>query len=203
MARRLTRAFFDRDPRVLAPDLLNKLLISTRDDERLVARIVEVEAYRGAVDPASHAYRGRTARNATMFGPPGRLYVYFTYGMHFCINVVAAAPEGDAGAVLIRAAVPLQGLELMRARRPAARQDRMLLAGPARLASAFGLVRDDDGRDLTRGPVTLADDGTPPPRSPGRSTRIGLAAGKGDDTPWRWFVAGDPHVSGPRARNAL
>ena len=198
MARRLTRAFFDRDPRELAPDLLNKLLVSTRDDARLVARIVEVEAYRGSTDPASHAFRGPTERNATMFGPPGRLYVYFTYGMHFCANVVAGAPAGDAGAVLIRAAVPVAGLELMRQRRPAARQDPMLLAGPARLASAFALGRDDDGTNLLRGPVGIFADGIAPPVRPGRSERIGLAPGKGDQTRWRWFVAGDPNVSGPR-----
>ena len=203
MVRRLTRRFFDRDPRVLAPDLLNKLLVSTRDEERLVARIVEVEAYRGSRDPASHAFRGQTARNTTMFGAPGHLYVYFTYGMHFCANVVAAAPEGDAGAVLVRAAIPVEGLDLMRSRRPAARTDRLLLAGPARLASAFGFGRADDGLDLTRGLVTIADDGTAPPRSPGRSRRIGLASGKGDETPWRWFVPGDPHVSGPRALNQM
>lgn len=199
MARRLTRAFFDRDPVALAPELLNKLIVSTRDESRLVARIVEVEAYCGARDRASHAYRGRTARNATMFGPPGHLYVYFTYGMHHCANVVAGAPAGDAGAVLLRAAAPLAGLELMRTRRPAARSDRLLLAGPARLASAFGLERDDDGIDITRGAITLVDDGVAPPRRPGRSARIGLAPGKGDHTRWRWFVPGDPHVSGSRA----
>ncbi len=198
MARRLTRSFLDRRSWELAPDLLNKLLVSTRDDVELVARIVEVEAYDGSSDPASHAYRGRTARNATMFGGPGRLYVYFTYGMHFCANVVAGAPVDDASAVLLRAAVPLAGLDLMRARRPAAHHDRLLLAGPARLAAAFGLGRDDDGISLLRGPVGLYDDGTEPPDRPGVSTRIGLAAGKGDDTPWRWFVADDPHVSGPR-----
>ena len=123
VARRLTRAFFERGPSELAPALLNKLLVSTRDDVKLVARIVEVEAYRGSTDPASHAFRGMTARNATMFGPPGRLYVYFTYGMHFCVNVVAGAPAGDAGAVLLRAAVPIAGLDVMRTRRPAARQE--------------------------------------------------------------------------------
>ena len=198
MARRLTRALFDRPAWELAPDLLNKLLVASRGDHKLVARIVEVEAYAGAADPASHAYRGRTARNATMFGPPGRLYVYFTYGMHFCVNVVAGAPRDDAGAVLVRAASPLEGLEVMRARRPAAHHDRLLLAGPARLASAFGFDRDDDGMSLVRGPVGLYDDGTAPPAHPAVSTRIGLAAGKGDETPWRWSVEGDPHVSGPR-----
>ena len=164
----------------LAPDLLNKLLVSTRDGTRLAARIVEVEAYRGSTDPASHAYRGPTPRNATMFGPPGRLYVYFTYGMHYCVNVVAAAAPGDAGAVLIRAAAPTDGLEIMRERRTAARHDRLLLAGPARLAAAFGLARDDDGLDLVRGALGIYDDGTRPPLRPGRSARIGLAVGRGD-----------------------
>ncbi len=192
---RLTRAFFARDPLVLAPDLLNKLLVSREGPSRTAARIVEVEAYRGSRDPASHAFGGRTERNATMFGPPGRLYVYFTYGMHFCANVVAAAPAGDAGAVLLRAAAPVDGLEVMRTRRPKARADRELCAGPARLASAFGLGREHDGLDLVRGPVGLFDDGVVPPRRPGRSVRIGLRVGRGDTERWRFFVAGDPHVS--------
>ncbi len=199
MARRLTRAFFDRPPEELAPDLLNKLLLSTRDGVKLIARIVEVEAYCGSADPASHAYRGKTARNATMFGPPGHLYVYFTYGMHYCANVVAGSPLDDAGAVLLRAAGPIEGLELMRTRRTAARKDRDLLAGPARLASAFGLGRDDDGLDLVRGTLGLYDDETPPPGRPGRSPRIGLAAGKDDRARLRWFVTNEPHVSGPRS----
>ena len=199
MARRLTRAFCDRRPEELAPDLLNKLLVSTRDAEKLVARIVEVEAYCGSVDPASHAYRGKTPRNATMFGPPGHLYVYFIYGMHYCANVVAGSPVDDAGAVLLRAAAPVEGLEVMRTRRPAARKDRDLLAGPARLASAFRLDRADDGLDLVRGPVGLYDDGTVTPVRPGRSPRIGLAATKGDRARLRWFVTNDSHVSGPRS----
>jgi DNA-3-methyladenine glycosylase len=158
---------------------------------------VEVEAYRGARDPASHAYRGETRRNRVMFGPPGHAYVYFTYGMHHCVNVVAAAPADDAGAVLLRAAVPVAGLVTMRARRTAARRDVDLLRGPARLAQAFDLDRTADGLDLVRGPVGVYDDGVPPPVRPGRSVRVGLAPGRGERVRGRWFVAGDPHVSGP------
>ncbi len=194
---RLTRAFYDRDPRELAPALLNKVLVSTEGGTRLAARIVEVEAYRGSADPASHAYRGRTARNATMFGRPGRLYVYFVYGMYWCANVVAASPPDDAGAVLLRAATPLAGLEVMRQRRPTARRDRDLCAGPARLATAFGLDRAHDGIDLVRGPIGLHDDGTAPPARPRRSPRVGLAPGRGDRDRWRWFVPGAASVSGP------
>ena len=173
------------------------MLVSTEAGTRVAARIVEVEAYRGAVDPASHAYRGRTARNASMFGPPGRLYVYFVYGMHWCANVVAAAPPDDAGAVLLRAATPLDGLDAMRTRRPAARTDRELCAGPARLTSAFGLGRAHDGIDLVRGPIGIHDDGTPSPARPRRSPRVGLRAGRGDRERWRWYVPGVADVSGP------
>jgi DNA-3-methyladenine glycosylase len=197
---RLTRGFYDRDPRELAPALLNKVLVSTESGTRLAARIVEVEAYCGSADPASHAFRGRTERNATMFGRPGRLYVYFVYGMHWCANVVADAPAGDAGAVLLRAAVPLAGLDVMRARRPAARRDRELCAGPARLASAFGIDRADDGIDLVRGPIGIHDDGTAPPARPRRTVRVGLRPGRGDRERWRWFVPGVAEVSGPVMR---
>ena len=197
---RLTRAFYDRDPRELAPALLNKVLVSTETGMRVAARIVEVEAYCGAADPASHAYRGRTERNAAMFGRPGRLYVYFVYGMHWCANVVAASPPGDAGAVLLRAATPLDGLDAMRARRPAARTDRELCAGPARLATAFGLDRGHDGVDLVRGRIGIHDDGTAPPARPRRSVRVGLAPGRGDRERWRWYVPGVADVSGPKGR---
>ncbi len=197
---RLTRAFYDRDPRELAPALLNKLLVSTESGTRLAARIVEVEAYCGSADPASHAFRGRTERNATMFGRPGRLYVYFVYGMHWCANVVADAPAGDAGAVLLRAAVPVAGLDVMRVRRPAARRDRDLCAGPARLASAFGIDRRHDGIDLVRGPIGIHDDGTAPPARPRRTVRVGLRPGRGDRERWRWYVPGVAEVSGPVMR---
>jgi DNA-3-methyladenine glycosylase len=195
VARRLTRAFYARDSLELAPLLLNKILVNDEPEGRLAVRIVEAEAYRGSADPASHAFRGQTPRNATMFGPPGRLYVYFTYGMHWCANVVALGSKGDAAAVLLRAGEPIDGLDVMRARRPAAKRDRDLCSGPARLAQALGLTGADDGTSLLRGKLGLYDDGTAPPGRPGRSTRIGLAAGKGDTSRWRWFVAGNENVS--------
>ncbi len=144
--------------------------------------IVEVEAYCGSDDAGSHAYRGMTPRTEVMFGPPGHLYVYFTYGMHWCANVVATK-DGDAAAVLLRAAAPVDGIEVMRERRVKARRDRDLLAGPARLCQAFGLTGAHNGVDLVRGPVRLYDDGVAPPATPGVSTRIGLAVGRGDDEP--------------------
>ena len=124
----LSRGFYERDSRLVAPELLNKLLVRGA----LVARLVEVEAYAGDEDAGSHAFRGETARNRTMFGPGGGLYVYFTYGMHWCANAVCG-DEGWPSAVLLRAAAPIAGLDVMRARRPAARRDRDLLSGPAKL----------------------------------------------------------------------
>ena len=188
--RRLGRRFYARDPREVAPELLGKLLV--RGDR--AARIVEVEAYCGAEDPGSHAYRGRTKRNATMFGPAGRLYVYFTYGMHWCANAVCGR-EGEGVAVLLRAAEPLTGVEEMRALRPAARRDRDLLSGPARLCQAFGIDGTFDGADLVtadRG-VTIADDGVAPPVLPAVTTRIGLSVGT--DLPWRWCAPESIHLS--------
>jgi DNA-3-methyladenine glycosylase len=191
----LPRSFYARDSRELAPLLLNKVLVTRTDSGvRLAARLVEVEAYRGSDDAGSHAYRGMTPRTEVMFGPPGHLYVYFTYGMHWCANVVATK-DGDAAAVLLRGAAPVDGIDVMRERRVKARRDRDLLAGPARLCQAFGLTGADNGADLVRGPVRLYDDGVPPPAEIGVSTRIGLAAGRGDEHPWRYFVPGDPNVS--------
>jgi DNA-3-methyladenine glycosylase len=195
MARRrvLSRAFYRRDSREVARELLNKLLV--RDDGR-VARIVEVEAYLGGLDPGSHAYRGETPRNRTMFVGPGRLYVYFTYGMHWCANAVCGG-EGSGIAVLLRAAAPVDGLEVMWSQRRKARAERDLLSGPAKLCQAFALDGSFDGADLvTRDHgVWIADDGVAPPARPGRSTRIGLT--NGAEHPWRWFVKGDPNVSRP------
>jgi DNA-3-methyladenine glycosylase len=190
------RRFYAGDPVEVAPLLLNKVLVRGP----LAGRIVDVEAYRGEADPASHAYRGETARNATMFGGPGRLYVYFTYGMHWCANVVCR-PPGTAGAVLLRALVPVAGTARMRRARPAARRDVDLANGPAKLCEALGITGTDDGADLVGGDrrIVVVDDGMPPPARPGISGRIGIRVGERE--PWRFFVAGDPHVSrGPHVR---
>jgi DNA-3-methyladenine glycosylase len=185
----LPREFYARDPRVVAPELLNKVL---RRGDR-AGRIVEVEAYLGEGDPAAHSYRGATARNATMFGPPGHLYVYFSYGMHWCCNPTC----GDGRAVLVRALAPLDGLEAMQAARPAAKRDRDLCSGPARLTQALGIVGDDDGADLVAGDrgIVITDDGTPPPPHPVVTVRIGIT--KATDEPWRFYVPGDQNVSRP------
>jgi DNA-3-methyladenine glycosylase len=195
------REFYRRDPRVVAPELLNKLLVRRGDDpaagfENRVGRIVEVEAYCGEIDPGSHAYRGMTPRNRTMFGPPGGLYVYFTYGVHWCANAVCGE-EGEGLAVLLRALAPVDGLDAMRALRPRARRDRDLCNGPAKLCQALGLDRAFDGSDLVSGDkgVVVCDDGTPPPGTPVQTTRVGLSAGA--EHPWRWYVPGDPNVSRP------
>jgi DNA-3-methyladenine glycosylase len=190
------RSELEADPVAVAPLLLNKLLVR---GER-VGRIVEVEAYHGANDAASHAYRGQTRRTAIMFGPPGFLYVYFTYGMHWCANVVCG-PDGEAGAVLIRALAPTAGLEAMRSARPAARRDRDLCSGPAKLCQALGITGSDNGIDLlaatggrrSPGALRLLDGGTPPPRRPGRGTRIGIR--EATEHRWRFWVRGDPNVS--------
>lgn len=200
--RTLPRSFYARDSLDLAPELLNKVLVY--DDPsagRLAVRLVEVEAYRGADDPGSHAYRGPTPRNTTMFGPPGHLYVYFSYGAHWCVNVVCGAP-GVASAVLLRGAAPLEGLDVMRTRRTRARRDTDLCSGPGKLAQALGLDRSFDGADLVRGPLRLFDDGVAPPRVPAVSPRVGLSEGKGEDHLWRFAVPGDPNVSRPRPRMA-
>jgi DNA-3-methyladenine glycosylase len=189
----LLRDFYRRDPRSVAPDLLNKILVHGGRS----GRIVETEAYCGAEDPGAHSYRGLTPRNQVMFGPPGGLYVYFTYGMHWCANAVCGE-EGVGVAVLLRALAPLAGLDEMRAARLRARNNRDLCSGPAKLCQALGLDRWFDGADLVTGDrgVTIVDDGAPPPDQPGQGLRIGLSAGA--EHPWRWWVPGDPNVSRTR-----
>lgn len=199
----LDRSFCARPPVEVAPELLNKLVV--RPDGR-AGRIIEVEAYNGGTDPASHAYRGRTARNATMFGPPGHLYVYLSYGIHWCANVVTGV-EGEASAVLLRALEPVGGLALMRAARwknQKRQTDRDLCRGPGRLCQALGVDLSFDGADLTGSgrstggspQVWLADDGTAPPMLPARTGRIGVSAAA--DRQWRWTVQNHPGLSGAR-----
>jgi DNA-3-methyladenine glycosylase len=200
MTEALPRSFYARDPRVVAPELLGKVLVRRGPagvPDRL-GRIVEAEAYCGGEDPGSHAYRGMTNRNRTMFGPAGRLYVYFTYGMHWCANAVCG-DVGEGVAVLLRALAPIGGLEAMRAARPRARRDRDLCSGPAKLCQALGLDGTFDDADLPTGAqgVTIVDDGQPPPARADVvvDRRVGLT--RGGEHPWRWLVAGDPNVSVP------
>ncbi|HVI55428.1 MAG TPA: DNA-3-methyladenine glycosylase [Luteibacter sp.] len=189
----LGRPFFHRDAREVAPALLNKVLACA--DGR-AGRIVEVEAYVGAIDPAAHTFRGKTARNAVMFGPPGHMYVYFTYGMHWCANVVCG-DVGEGNGVLIRALEPIAGIERMREARPRAKRDRELCSGPARLAQAMGITGEQNGIDLVRARdgYTVLDDGTVAPDNLAGSARIGIR--EGTDLLWRWLVAGNPHISRP------
>ena len=194
---RLPLAFYSRDALEVAGDLIGCLFFFEGPDGRVGVRLVEVEAYRGSIDPGSHGYRGMTARTTVMFGPPGRLYVYFTYGMHWCSNVVCGSP-GQASAVLLRAGEPVEGIELMRARRPAIKNDRLLAAGPARLTQSMGIDKRQNGASLLRGGMLWCaeDRQTQELRAAiTRTRRIGLTPGKGDDLPWRFVIRGHPYAS--------
>lgn len=185
------------DPVDLAHVLLGSVLESTGPGGTVRARLVEVEAYRGEDDPASHCYRGRTARNTVMWGPAGHLYVYFVYGMHFCANVVGRE-DGEAGAVLLRAAEVIEGTELARSRRKAARKDAELGRGPARLTSALGIGPQHNGADLVDpdSPVRLLTGEEIPAGRVSSGPRVGVAAGM--DTPWRFWISDSPAVSAYR-----
>jgi DNA-3-methyladenine glycosylase len=194
----VARELLAADPLEVAPRLLGKLVVHGNRS----ARIVEVEAYRGASDPASHAFRGRTARNATMFGRAGLLYVYFSYGMHWCANVVCGE-EGVAGAALLRALEPLAGIDEMVSARAARRRggtappERDLCRGPANLTSALGIAKEHDGVDLlaATSSVRLLDDGVVPPTGAAlaRGPRVGITRAAGLE--WRFWVAGSRYVS--------
>jgi DNA-3-methyladenine glycosylase len=189
----LPREFLDRHGLEVAPDLLGCVLEHETADGLVAVMLTEVEAYEGQVDPASHAYRGRTPRNAVMFGPAGHAYVYFTYGMHFCVNVVCM-PPGTASAVLLRAGQVVAGEELARHRRSVQSQ-RDLARGPARLCQALGIDRRLDGADLCvpDSPLRLRA-----PRSRQESLiRTGPRVGvrEGGDVPWRFWLDGEPTVS--------
>lgn len=177
--------------RAVAPGLLGWEVESTLGGARTVGRIVEVEAYTGPHDPASHAAEriGRTRRNASMFGPPGIAYVYLIYGMHWCLNVVTER-EGFPAAVLVRALDPVTGEATMAARRGRSRD---LCSGPARLCQALGITGASDGHPLDRAPLRLIPRAPVPAGSVGRSPRIGVTRARGREL--RFFLQGNPHVS--------
>ena len=191
----LPRSFFDRPALEVAPALLGCVLEHRAPDGLVAVALTEVEAYAGGIDPASHAYRGRTRRNAVMFGPPGHSYVYFTYGMHFCVNLVCL-PEGTAEAVLLRAGVIIEGVPVARLRRPAARADTDLARGPARLCQALAIDRALDGADVCAAGSPLRIRGPAAGHFPGQvltGPRVGVSSAA--DVPWRFWIAGDPTVS--------
>ncbi|MEV0402246.1 DNA-3-methyladenine glycosylase [Actinoallomurus sp. NPDC050550] len=198
MSAPLPRAFFDRLPEEVAPDLLGCVLERSSPEGTVAVRLTEVEAYAGPLDPASHAFRGRTDRNAVMFGPPGHAYVYFTYGMHYCVNLVCLG-EGTAAAVLIRAGEIIEGRELAMVRRPRS-SVRDLARGPARLCEALAIDRALYGADV-------CDPESPLRVLPGTSSaevrtgpRTGVTSAK--DVPWRFWIDGDPSVSAYRLHTA-
>ena len=185
----------------VAPALLGAVIAVADSQGRVAIRLTEVEAYRGEKDPGSHSFRGRTARNASMFEAGGCIYVYFTYGMHHCLNIVTG-PAGVSRAVLLRGGEIVDGIELARARRPAARTDRDLARGPARLCAALGLDRSDDGSLLggsgSRISLTLPEpQRTPEPELIRSGPRTGVAGpgGDGEAFPWRFWLDGEPTVS--------
>jgi len=194
--KKLGERFFARPTLGVARDLLGRHLVRDLGGSRLVVRIVEVEAYIGQDDSACHAARGRTARTEVMFGPPGRAYIYFTYGMHWLLNVVTE-DAGRPAAVLLRAAEPVEGIETMRTLRKG-RRDRELTAGPARLCQALGITGELNRTDLVKGPTLYLRAGTSVPDSEVESgPRVGIAYATPEDqaAPWRLFICGNPHVS--------
>ena len=200
----LTRDFFIRDAVTVGRELLGKLLIRREGRRMMAGRIVEDEAYLGAVDPAAHAYSGRTLRNAVLFGPPGHAYVYFIYGNHYCTNV-SCMPEGDAGCVLLRAMEPVAGLGAMAEARGLEVDSetrtsplRLISSGPGRMSEALGITRArDNAKDLTdrQSDLWIADDGYRPKRVVA-TPRIGIK--KAAQAPLRFIIAGNPFVSGKR-----
>lgn len=194
----IERDFFDRPVLEVAPELLGRILVRRTEDGPIALRLTEVEAYAGPADPGSHAYRGRTERNAVMFGPPGHAYVYFTYGMWHCLNLVCG-PEGNPSGVLLRGGEIIEGAELAHARRPTSRRPHDLAQGPARLATALDVDRTLNGADVCgddprQSPFGVLH-GTPaPPDSIRTGPRTGVG-GEGADHPWRFWIDGDPTVS--------
>jgi DNA-3-methyladenine glycosylase len=195
----LPRAFYDRETALVARELLGAILEHHTGDGIASGRIVETEAYLGPHDPACHAVVGRTDRTWHLFGPPGTAYVYFIYGAHWCFNAVTRE-EGHGSAVLVRALEPLDGIALMRVRRPAARSDRDLLSGPGKLCQALGIDGDLDGHVLQRPPLIIRR-GDPVAEADVEVTpRVGIT--KAAELPLRWVVKGSEHVSRRTLRTA-
>lgn len=196
MSAALPASFYARSPLLVAADLLGCLLVREWAGERLSGRIVEVEAYFGAADAASHAHRGPTVRNRVMFGPPGYAYIYFVYGMHFCLNAVTGE-EGEASAVLIRALEPVSGMEAMRRQRRQ-NDERVLCSGPGKLCQALAIDRTLNGCDLALGRDLWLEPGPQPAETICTGPRVGV---RGDDhalsVPWRFWLTGNPNVSRP------
>ena len=205
--RLLPQRFYARDPRIVARELLGKILVrtlSSRAKRKLSGRIVEVEVYLGEGDLAAHSAAGQTERNQVLFGPPGHAYVYFIYGMHYCLNF-SCMPEGQAGCVLLRAIEPLEGLERMAEARglDAARLNsisglRMLTSGPGRVCQALRITRkNSNGQELyaAHSPLKIVDDGCRP-NEVGETVRIGIT--KSHDMPLRYFILGNAFVSGKK-----
>ena len=190
----LLRERLSRPSLKVAPLLLGAVVSSTVGGEEVAVRLTEVEAYEGMDDPASHAYRGLTRRTAVMFGPAGHLYCYFTYGMHWCANVVCDV-DGRASAVLLRAGEIVRGVEIARARRTAARADRDLARGPARLATCLGLGAATNGVDLLAADSPVRLERMPARRRRGIVTgpRVGISSAA--ERPWRFWLDGEPSVS--------
>jgi DNA-3-methyladenine glycosylase len=195
--RRLTKDFYARDALSVARELIGCLFLHRTAEGLCAVRLIETEGYRGPQDPGSHGYRGITDRTRVMFGPPGRLYVYFTYGMHWCANIVCGS-EGVCEAVLLRAGEPVLGMDLMTQRRGGA-SPFLVAAGPARLAQALGISKEHNGVSLLRGGSfwCATDELTARYRSGEVATtaRVGLGAGRGDDLPWRFLVPGNRYAS--------
>ena len=196
----ISREFFARPSVEVAPDLLGCVLEHQTEAGLVAVRLTEVEAYAGRSDPASHAYRGKTRRNAVMFGPPGHAYVYFTYGMHFCVNRVCVGEEGSASAVLLRAGAIVAGEDLARARRtrgPGVVASRDLARGPARLCQALAIDRSLDGADVcvAQSPLRVRAGAGNPARSAKILTGPRVGVSSAAEIPWRYWYEGDPTVS--------
>ena len=193
---RLGRSFYSRYTPDVARELLGSVLVRMIGGQELRSRVVEVEAYRGADDPASHAYKGVTKRTSVMFGEPGHAYVYFTFGFHHCLNLTTET-DGEPGAVLIRAVEPLKGIEQMRKRR-GVEQLTNLTSGPGKLTKALGIDLRLNGEDVVRSRELFLLRGRPDVNV-AVSTRIGISSGR--EKPWRFYVEGSPFVSGARSHN--